>query len=165
MGDVAPLTEQELRDFRDLLDIDKIRKVKLLYAQLMDVGDIDALVGILTDDAVCEFGPYGTWRGKPEIHAGWKAVFKDPVPYANFHVITNNWVELTGPDSAVSRSYLIETQHAPDPRTDPVAYFGVYDEDYARVGGEWKMTHCRLQFLWPQRLVSEGWPGPFPPKP
>ena len=162
------LTPEEARALRELLDIEKIRKLKLLYSQLMDSRDIDALVEILSEDAVCEFGPYGTWRGKTEIHEGWKAVFTDREPYSGFHVTTNQWVELTGPDSAVSRAYLIDTVHAPDPRSFPVIWFGLYDEKYARIDGDWKMTECTLQYLWPQRMLTDvdgaPWPGPFPPK-
>ena len=51
------LTPDETRELRELLDIEKIRKLKLLYSQLMDSRDIDALVEILSEDAVCEFGP------------------------------------------------------------------------------------------------------------
>ena len=156
-------TPEEIKELRTLLDVEKIRKIKLLYSQLMDSRDIDALVEILSDDAVCEFGPYGVWNGKAEIHAGWKEVFKDAVPYAGFHITTNQWVELTGPDSAVSRSYLIDTVHEPDPRSNPIVWLGLYDEKFEKRNGEWKMTHCALQFLWPQRNVSEGWPGAFPP--
>ena len=40
---------------------------------------------------------------------------------------------------------------------------GVYDEDYVKVDGAWKIAECRLQFIWPERNTSDGYPGPFPP--
>jgi len=31
--------------------------------QVLDSGDLKALVDLYTEDAVCEFGPYGSWHG------------------------------------------------------------------------------------------------------
>ncbi len=163
MADTS-LSAEEIRELRALLDVEKIRKVKLLYSQLMDSRDIDALAEIFTEDAVCEFGPYGTWHGREEIRRNYHEVFKEGVPYGGMHVTTNQWVELTGPTTAVSRTYLIDVVHEPDPRTNPVIWYGLYDERYEKQGSDWRIKHCSLQFLWPKRLVSEGWPGPFPPK-
>jgi ketosteroid isomerase-like protein len=155
-------TTEEIRELRQLLEIEKIRKVKLLYSQLMDSRDIDALGDIFAEDAVCEFGPYGTWHGREQIRENYHGVFKDEIPYGGFHATTNQWVELTGPDTAVSRTYLIDIIHEADPRTNPVIWYGLYDEDYRKVDGHWKIQRCSLQFLWPKRLVTENWPGPFP---
>lgn len=162
--DELNLDADEIRQLRQLLDIEKIRKVKLLYSQLMDSRDIEGLAQIFAEDAICEFGPYGTWHGREEIRKNYGEVFKEGSPYSGFHATTNQWVELTGAATAVSRTYLIDVIHEPDPRTNPVIWYGLYDEDYAKIGGEWKITRCSLQFLWPKRMVTEGWPGPFPPE-
>lgn len=161
---IESLTEEELTELRELLDVEKIRKVKMLYSQLMDSRDVDALANIFAEDAVCEFGPYGTWHGRDEIRTNYREVFKDAAPYDGIHVTSNQWVELTSSTTAVSRTYLIDVVHEPDPRTNPVIWYGLYDEDYAKQGGRWEIKRCSLQFLWPQRLVTEGWPGPFPPR-
>ena len=164
MSDTPQLTAEEIGKLRELLDIEAIKKVKLLYSQLMDSADIDGLAQIFAEDAICEFGPYGTWNGREEIHTNYKEVFKAAKPYAGFHSTTNQWVEMTGPDSAVSRTYLHDIVHEPDPRTNPVIWYGLYDEDYIRVDGEWKISRCTLHFMWPQRLITGDWPGPFPPE-
>ena len=159
----------EIKELRRLLEIEKIRHVKNLYSQLMDSRDIDGLAAIFSKDAVCQFGPYGEWHGRDEIHKNYKQVFESggetsPEKYAGFHVTSNHWIEMTGPDTAVGRSYLIDTVHEPDPRTNPIIWLGLDDEEYKKEDGEWKISKCALQFLWPQRMTSEGWPGPFPPK-
>lgn len=161
MNDVG-ITAAELTELRKLLEIEKIRKVRLLYSQLMDSRDIDALADLFATDAVCEFGPYGTWHGREQIRTKYAEVFQDNQPYDGLHATTNQWVELTGPDSAVSRAYLIDVVHEPDPRTNPVIWYGLYDEDYTRHQGQWLIQRCSLQFLWPQRLLSGGFPGAFP---
>ena len=145
-------TPDEIEELRTLLEVEKIKKTKLLYSQLMDSRDIDGLAEIFADDAVCEFGPeYGVWKGKEEIRTNYKGVFNaeregaDAVLYGGFHVTTNQWVELTGPDTAVSRTYLIDTVHEPDPRTNPIIWLGLYDEDYVKVNGDWKIKRSTLQ--------------------
>ena len=168
------LTPEEVADARRLLNIEKIKKTKLLYSQLMDSRDIDALAEIFADDAICEFGPYGTWSGKAEIHANYKKVFgpggdfDSRLAYNGFHVTTNQWVELTSDTTAVSRTYLIDTLHDPNPRTNPIIWLGLYDEAYVKVGSDWKIKRSTLQYLWPDRIITDGkdgsWPGAFPPK-
>lgn len=163
MSDDQSFSPEEVKKLRQLLEIEEIKKVKLLYSQLMDLRDVDGLAEIFAEDAVCEFGPYGSWHGKKEIHEKYREVFDGGVPYGGFHSTTNQWVEMTGPTSAVSRTYLHDIVHEPDPRTNPFIWFGIYDEDYEKINGEWKIKRCTLQFLWPQRLITGEWPGPFPP--
>jgi hypothetical protein len=68
------------------------------------------------------------------------------------------WIELTGPDSAMSRTYLHDVLFESHPRIDPVFMFGVYEEDYVRVAGAWQIARFRVQFLWPWRNVSDEFP-------
>lgn len=170
MSEDAAFTADEVQRLRELLEIDAIKKTKLLYSQFMDSRDVDALAEIFAEDAVCNFGPYGTWTSRKEIHEGYKAVFSpggaggSVEPYGGFHVTTNQWVELTSPTTAVSRTYLIDTVHEPDPRTNPIIWLGLYDEEYKKVDGVWQIKLCTLQYLWPQRIITGDWPGPFPPK-
>ncbi|MBT6586446.1 MAG: SnoaL-like domain-containing protein, partial [Gammaproteobacteria bacterium] len=57
---MTDFNEEEIRELRELLEKEKIRKLKQLYSHLMDSGQIDALADIFTEDAICEFGPeYG----------------------------------------------------------------------------------------------------------
>ncbi len=164
MADTTQLSREELETLRVLMDIEAIKKVKLLYCQLMDSKDIDALAEVFTEDAVCEFGPYGIWNGRPKIRENYKNVVGGGEPYGGVHSITNQWVELTSDTTAVSRTYLHDITHAADPRTLPVIWYGIYDEDFRKVSGRWQIARSTLQFLWPQRIITGDWPGPFPPK-
>lgn len=163
MSDPTPFTAEEIAELRKLLEIEKIRKVRTLYCQLIDGLRIDELAELLHEDAVTEFGPYGTLRGKKAIYENYKTNFiKDRVPYAMLHHASNLWIELTGPTTAISRSFLHDTHCIPDPRTNPVKWLGIYDEDYEKVAGKWLIKHSRLQFLWPQKIVTEGFPRAMP---
>ncbi len=76
---------------------------------------------------------------------------------------TNHWVELTGPDSAVGRRYLLNGASFKEATESPINYLGLYDEDYRKTGGSWKIQRSSLYFFWPVREVKEGFPGEFPP--
>ena len=73
---MSEFTADEMQELRELLEKEKIRKLKQLYSHLMDNGQIDALADIFTEDAVCEFGPeYGNWEGRETIRANYHGVF------------------------------------------------------------------------------------------
>ena len=64
MPEEMPFSYEEIQKLRELLEVEAIRKLRNLYAHLLDSGDIDALAALFTEDAVCEFGPYGEWHGR-----------------------------------------------------------------------------------------------------
>ncbi|MGI9624332.1 MAG: nuclear transport factor 2 family protein [Acidimicrobiales bacterium] len=162
------LTNDEVARLRRLLDEDEIRKLRLLYSQLMDAGRIDELAEIFTEDAVCRFGDFGDWEGRSTIRDNFAMVDRDShggVPFHAMHSNSDHWIEFTGADSAVGRGYLIDivTQRAPD--AVPIAVIGVYDEEYRRVSGSWQIARCALQFLWPRKQVSDDFEEPFGSQP
>lgn len=155
-------TPEESARIRELLEIEAIRKTRVLYAQLLDSGRIDDLAELFTKDAVCEFGPYGRWEGRDAIRAKYYEIEEGKI-FGAMHHTCNHWVELTGEATAVGRSYLLDvlTERAPD--ENPIVWFAVYEDEYVKRDGQWLFARCSLQFLWPKRRLSEGFPGPFPP--
>ncbi len=151
----------------DLLVVETIRKLRIRYAYYLDAGELDALVDLFADEAVCEFGPFGVWHGKAEIAANYAKVMSPILAKGGFqslHANTNHWVEVTGPDTAVGRLYLLDFSLS-EPKTNPIIWLGVYDEDYCLVADKWKIARSSLQFLWPERHVSAHFPGkPFSPR-
>ncbi len=166
MTEEMPFTSEEIKKLRELLEIEAIRKVRLLYSQLLDSGEIDALAALFTEDALCEFGPYGEWRGRETIRANYQQVFGEQIKqtFGSLHNTGNHWVELTSPTTAVGRSYLIDVLTHTDPAANPIEWFGLYDDAYEKVDGAWLIKRISLQFLWPQRQLTDGFPEPFPPK-
>ena len=165
MADAMPFTSEEIKKLRELLQIEEIRKVMLLYSQLLDGGEIDALAAIFIEDACCEFGPYGEWRGRETIRANYQKVFADEIKmkFGSMHITGNHWVELTSPATAVGRSYLSDVLTHTDPTAQPFEWFGLYDTAYEKVEGAWLIKRLSLQFFWPERYLTKGFPGPFPP--
>jgi hypothetical protein len=144
-----------------LLEIEAIRKLRTLYSYYLDAGELTALVDLFADDAVCEFGPYGTWTGKKMIGENYAKVMAPMIEKGGFqslHANTNHWIELTGEQSAVGRVYLVDLATG-DPGANPLIWLGIYDEVYSKLDGSWKMQRSGLQFMWPQRHLTEGFPG------
>jgi hypothetical protein len=160
------LTAQATTELLRLLNTESIRNLKLRYAHLMDKLDIDALAELFTDDAVCDFGPYGKWTGKEVIRQNYHEAMAQVVskPFGSLHHICNHWVEMRDETSAVGRCYLIDivTERAAD--ENPVLWYAMYDEEYRRVDGVWKISFSCIQFLWPERHVTETVLNKFPPE-
>ena len=47
--------------------------------------------------------------------------------------------------------------------TDESRVLGTYDETYRKVDGTWLVERCVLQFLWPNKQVTEDFTQPFGP--
>jgi hypothetical protein len=152
-----------------LVETEKIRKLRILYSHYLDSKDLDRLAGLFTEDVICEFGNYGTWYGRTELRARYEEVQikrdgPHGAPYPTLHVVTNHWVELTGEDSAEGRCYLVDLLTS-DPNSGPMRLLGIYDDEYRKVEGEWKIYRTRIDFLWPQRDLLGGAPGRRIPHP
>ena len=141
----------------ELLEIEEIRTLRSKWGHFYDGGDIPNLVDLFTDDAVLEFSERygGHWVGKENIRANYtKYAPPDKPAYGSLHAGTNSWITLTGPDEAKGRWYLLDFNTRPGIE-NPLAIFGVYDDDYRKVDGVWKIARARLHFLWPNRETGD----------
>jgi ketosteroid isomerase-like protein len=166
-NDAQALTSEEVHRLRRLLEVEEIRKVRLLYSHLLDEGDISALAEIFTEDALCEFGPYGTWEGRETIRTGFEKSYEQDIkmPFGTLHNTIDHRVELTTETTAVGRCYLIDViTHTLDVITHrphegmPIVWFAVYEDEYRKDDGTWRIAKMSLQFLWPERLVAADFP-------
>ncbi len=152
-----------MTEIEELLEIERIRKLRILYSHYLDSNDLDRLADLFSDDVICEYGVHGTWRGKAElrknyeaVHAEWDKLNRGAYPY--LHFTTNHWIELTGTDSAEGRCYLVDTVTA-DKDHSPLLLLGIYDDEYKKINGTWKIHRTRLDFMWPDHVVVGGAPG------
>ena len=149
-------------DLAKLVDIEDIKRLRILYSHLLDTNDLDRLVGLFTEDAVCDFG-LGIWTGRNELRDNWAKVHTQydtngTGSYPYLHSVTNHWIELTGPDSAEGRCYLLDWVTAQIDR-NPLLLLGVYADVYRKEAGVWRISHCRIDYVWPNRQVVGGVPG------
>jgi ketosteroid isomerase-like protein len=159
------LTAAELAMVRELLEVEAIRKLAVMVTQTMDHNDLDRLADLFAEDARCEFGHYGVWQGREAIRRGFaeRAEANGWIPLKVLRANTNHWVELTGPDTAVGRRYLLNGASFRGRDESPINYLGLYDEAYRKIGGAWKIQRSSLNFFWPDREVTAGFPGAWPP--
>ncbi len=141
----------------DLSNIHEIKNLRILYSTYFDAQEIDKLMGLLTPDVLCEFGPEygGNWEGAESIRANFLSYMEqDGEPWRVMHSITNHLVELTGPDTAKGRCYLIDLNFE-EGQENPLFLFGVYDDIYKKIDGRWLFHRTRIDFLWPTRYIME----------
>jgi len=151
----------------ELLAYEEIRRLRAAYSAHLDAQDLERLVELFCDDAVCaypeEFG--GDWVGRESIRDNFAAVMPAiGSPFDAVHVVTNPWIELTGEDTATGRWYLLDLltrQQAGTGRMTtrsghdvPLLYLGVYEDEYRKVGGAWKFARIVLHTLWPDRVYE-----------
>ena len=148
--DEGPLTPEEIGQLRRFFEVEKIKKKKMLYSQLMDGRDPEAFVQLYCEDAHCDWGLWGKHDGHEAIRK--LSQFTIGKPQFNwFHMTANHWVELTGDDTATSRCYLHDICMEPKPNVSPTVRYGVYEEDWVKIGEDWKIKNHRIFFLWPTR--------------
>lgn len=151
------MSENMDQELREHLQIEKIRRMRLEYSYYMDVRDLDRVANLYTEDALCEFGPYGSWQGRDTILANFKQVFVGDLgpKFSSLHYNTNHLVWLDSDSEARGVCYLldIETFRAPD--RNSILWHALYDEDYIKQDGIWKIKRSSLQFFWPERHVDE----------
>ena len=150
----------------ELLAIEEIKNLRIGYAAHFDAHEVEALLGLFTDDAVCDFGTgYGKWHGLEEIGRNFRAAIEHAgAPFDSLHVMTNPWIRIASPTTANGRWYLTDwaTRQAPlngittrGGHDHPLVYLGLYEDDYRKVDGKWLISYTKLHFLWPERAFTE----------
>jgi ketosteroid isomerase-like protein len=146
-----------VKTLQDLLDVEEIKNLRTLYSHYFDGQEIDKLMGLFTEDVICEFGPEygGNWVGHETIRKNFLGYMENEgQPWSVMHAITNHIIELTGPDTARGRCYLLDL-NLTDADQNPLFLVGVYDDLYRKADGRWLIDRTRIDFLWPDRHIME----------
>lgn len=148
-------------NLEELLDIETIKTLRLKGSRYLDAGQLKQLVELYTEDAVCDFGPYGSWTGRNTFEANFAEAEKPFYAsgyFSNLHMVVNHLVELTGADTATGLVYLLDFVTGDQIREggNPLYWLGVYEEEYRRESGEWRIAKQGLNFIWPQRMLNDG---------
>jgi ketosteroid isomerase-like protein len=134
-------------DVAELVAIEEIRQVRHRYSWCYDTGDLEGLVAVFTEDAVCSFGPYGTWTGSAEIRDGFQGSFRDVgVPGVTMHAVTNSLVRVDG-DHATGQWFLLDLILGAGDE-NPLRIVAHYDDEYRRGEDGWRISRTDIRFLW-----------------
>lgn len=138
----------------ELLEIESIKQMRYLYSHYYDGNMLEELVSLFTEDAVCEYGePFGgDWVGRDQIREKYREflIGSGRAVHSQMHAVTNPWIRLKGPVEAYGRWYQLNLNVA-EGAENPLTLFGIYDDVYRKVDGEWKIHRTRIDFLWPRR--------------
>jgi hypothetical protein len=145
---------------RRLEDIEAIRDLKMAYAKLCDEGyDADGIVALFAEeDVTWESDVFGTHVGRDGIHA-WFDNVDEEIRWA-LHFMVNPRIEVA-PDGKTAKGsfYLLElaTMSAPDGgEPDAVIMTGKYDDEFVKVGDEWRFKRIVINFEQVSNL-DQGW--------
>ncbi len=155
----------------ELLDREAIRELKARYLEAMDVHDWDAFRRTLTEDARMELLGREFWPLAP--------IKADPLDGAEVFVTATQMAldsarsvhhghtsEVTFPSADRAHGYLVLRDYiewAPDPHTGErrgMRGYGIYDEDFRKLDGKWKISGWRLTYIRTDPLRRAQLPGP-----
>jgi hypothetical protein len=137
----------------EMLIKETIKELRIMYSHYFDGKDIDGLANLFTEDAICEFGPDygGDWVGRAQIRENYSAyLLTDTPPFEVLHSVTNPWIRLIDDDTANGRWYLHDLR-TKEGEENPLILYGIYDDLYKRIDGQWLIHRTRIDFLWPKR--------------
>ena len=128
-------------------DIIEIGQLRSSYQWYFDSCDLEGLLSIFTEDAVCDFGPFGLWQGKEAIREGYsKNIWPPDDRFATIHNTTNPLIEVNG-DTAIGKWFLLDHILGPAGES-PLKIIGTYNDEFRRVDGQWKISRTRIDFVW-----------------
>lgn len=137
----------------ELLEIEEIKKLRIMYSHYLDGGDVDSLASLFCEDAVCEFGEAygGDWIGRETIRKNYAAFATDAIaPFSFAHAVTNPWIRMLSEDRANGRWYFLDLNLF-EGTENPLKLFGIYDDVYQKIDAEWFIARTRIDFIWPRR--------------
>jgi len=136
-----------------LEDIEAIKKLKAKYAHLVDTRNWQEFANLAIDDAVWDFGPLGRYEGKEEIIRFTRDIILATYSFMT-HFFHNPIIEVKGEEATGEWYFEVPATHAEKNRAVWIA--GKYEEEYVKVGGEWKFKKVvgKIYYITP---YDEGW--------
>ena len=137
---------------RALQDIEDIRLLKARYCSYADSYDYQGIAGLFTEDGVLEDDSGNRREGRGQLLEFFESA-RARLPFI-IHTVMNPLIEVDG-DRATGSWYLFQPATMGD-TNEAVWGSGRYDEEYARVGGQWmfRKMHTSLFFWTP---FGQGW--------
>lgn len=130
------LSEME-RELQRLKDIEAIIRLRSLYCYYADLKDCDNWANLFTEDGVFETDVFGVYEGRETIRA------LQHLPFA-VHYVMNPIIDVDG-DRATGKWLLFEPCSFPvGKKRRPVWGMAKYEDEYRRIGGEWKFKRVKL---------------------
>lgn len=133
---------------RQLLDKEEIRAVTYRYGRALDSRDWQLLRRCFTADATANFGPWGSANGVEEI-VGAAAPVMEGMDQTQ-HVMTDHAIDIASDGQSATSSCNLVAEHllvTPEGSSTSTTR-GIYDDQWVRVGDEWRISHRELKVTW-----------------
>ena len=138
----------------ELRDVEALKALKCRYCYLVDARRWNELLELWAEDAVCDYGFFGTYKGREEIVHKFFGETVESVSSFMAHMVHNPVIELAG-DHARGTWYL--TAHTTiQPANQAVWVMGIYRDEFKRIGGSWKISSLAFEFKY-YTPFEEGW--------
>ena len=134
---------------RLLEDRNAIEELKAAYAYaidalLKDPSEIDSLLALFTDDICLDYGPFGIFRGKPDI----QNFFQVTVPTVStwsFHVASHPILVIDGAHGTGVWKVVAGAVLTSDTSRVPQVY-ATYQDEYVKTATGWKFKVIKVLF-------------------
>ena len=124
-------------------DVEAIRALIHRYAELIDLGDLDAVAALFTHGTWSSPGRGAPLRGAEQVrHAYDGVILYDGIPSTK-HVISNVTIEIADGTTATARSYFTVLQGRPDFPLQPVIA-GRYHDKFECVDDGWRFADRQI---------------------
>jgi ketosteroid isomerase-like protein len=125
-------------------DLEAIRALIHRYAELIDLGELDALAALFTHATWSSPGRGTPLRGAEQVRRAYDGVILyDGIPSTK-HVISNVTIQVADDRStATARSYFTVVQARPDFQLQPVIA-GCYHDRFVHVDDEWRFADRQI---------------------
>jgi ketosteroid isomerase-like protein len=125
-------------------DVEAIRALIHEYAELIDLGELDAVAALFTHGTWSSPGRGAPLRGADQVRRAYDGVILyDGIPSTK-HVISNVTIEVADDGTtATARSYFTVLQARPDFPLQPVIA-GRYHDRFELADGSWRFTDRQI---------------------
>lgn len=125
-------------------DVEAIRALIHEYAELIDLGELDAVAALFTHGTWSSPGRGAPLRGAEQVRRAYDGVILyDGIPSTK-HVISNVTIEVADDGTtATARSYFTVMQARPDFPLQPVIA-GRYHDRFELADGSWRFTDRQI---------------------
>jgi len=142
------------RTVQELKDINDLKRLKARYCHLVDSGSWDELEELWTEDAVCDYSFFGSFKGRDEIVNTFFRGQVGSISSFSAHMLHNPVIEVAG-DQA-SASWYVTAHTTLQPLDQAIWMMGVYHDQYERLEGNWRISSLRVDFKY-FTPFEEGW--------
>jgi len=144
------MTQLSLEQRIDRLEsIEAIRQLKYTYCHYCDIGYKPELIASLfSDDAIADYG--SDYNVGPEQVANRFRGEDKKIPFAA-HLVANPIISVDGDTGHGTWWIIMPSTYMVDEKPVAKWFLGEYEEDYVRIGGQWKFKTLKidLKFLSP----------------